>query len=155
MRGEHYPTKLRREAVDYSTPLIRENDKCVQCLRCIQVCENVQSVKIWDLLGTGSRTVVDASYNRRIQDTECTYCGQCITHCPTAALREEMLRSKTEMLMRIVELAGIHGTIDLEVKVNEQIRASRPIKLEDRMRYITEKNPLVAELRKALDLEAE
>ncbi len=74
---------------------------------------------------------------------------------PTAALREEMLRSKTEMLMRIVELAGIHGTIDLEVKVNEQIRASRPIKLEDRMRYITEKNPLVAELRKALDLEAE
>ena len=73
----------------------------------------------------------------------------------TAALREEMLRSKTEMLMRIVELAGIHGTIDLEVKVNEQIRASRPIKLEDRMRYITEKNPLVAELRKALDLEAE
>ena len=74
---------------------------------------------------------------------------------PTAALREEMLRSKTEMLMRIVELAGIHGTIDLEVKVNEQIRASRPIKLEDRMRYITEKNPLVTELRKALDLEAE
>ena len=74
---------------------------------------------------------------------------------PTAALREEMLRSKTEMLMRIVELAAIHGTIDLEVKVNEQIRASRPIKLEDRMRYITEKNPLVAELRKALDLEAE
>ena len=88
MRGTHFPKKLRREPVDYSTPLIRENDKCVQCLRCIQVCENVQSVKIWDLLGTGSRTVVDASYNRRIQDTECTYCGQCITHCPTAALRE-------------------------------------------------------------------
>ena len=63
MRGTHFPKKLRHEAVDYSTPLIRENDKCVQCLRCIQVCENVQSVKIWDLLGTGSRTVVDASYN--------------------------------------------------------------------------------------------
>ena len=88
MRGEHYPTKLRREAVDYSTPLIRENDKCVKCMRCIQICENVQTVKIWDLLGTGSRATVDASRNRRIQDTECTYCGQCITHCPTAALRE-------------------------------------------------------------------
>ena len=88
MRGEHYPTKLRREAVDYSAPLIRENDKCVKCMRCIQICENVQTVKIWDLLGTGSRATVDASRNRRIQDTECTYCGQCITHCPTAALRE-------------------------------------------------------------------
>ncbi len=38
MRGTHFPKKLRHEAVDYSTPLIRENDKCVQCLRCIQVC---------------------------------------------------------------------------------------------------------------------
>ena len=106
MRGTHFPKKLRHEAVDYSTPLIRENDKCVQCLRCIQVCENVQSVKIWDLLGTGSRTVVDASYNRRIQDTECTYCGQCITHCPTGGLRErdepmfEKLRSLRAAIAR-------------------------------------------------------
>ena len=88
MRGEHYTKKLRRESVDYTTPLIRENDKCVKCLRCVQICEKVQGVKIWDLLGTGSRTTVDVSRNRRIQDTECTYCGQCITHCPTAALRE-------------------------------------------------------------------
>ena len=74
---------------------------------------------------------------------------------PTEALREEILRSKTGMLMRIAELAGIEGMIELEVTVNEEIRAARPIKLEDRVRYITEKNPLVAELRKALDLEVE
>ena len=100
MRGEHYPTKLRREAVDYSTPLIRENDKCVKCMRCIQICENVQTVKIWDLLGTGSRATVDASRNRRIQDTECTYCGQCITHAPrrrcgSATTRELSLTPST------------------------------------------------------------
>ena len=41
------------------------------------------------------------------------------------------------------------------LRKNEQIRAARPIKLEDRVRYMTEKNPLVAELRKALDLEVE
>lgn len=74
---------------------------------------------------------------------------------PTSELREEILRSKTGMLMRIAELAGIEGIIELEVVVNEEIRAVRPIKLEDRVRYITEKNPLVAELRKALDLEVE
>ena len=74
---------------------------------------------------------------------------------PTTELREEILRSKTGMLMRIAELAGIEGMIELEVAVNEKIRAARPIKLEDRVRYITEKNPLVAELRKALDLEVE
>ena len=74
---------------------------------------------------------------------------------PTTELREEILRSKTGMLMLIAELAGIEGMIELEVTVNEEIRAARPIKLEDRVRYITEKNPLVAELRKALDLEVE
>lgn len=74
---------------------------------------------------------------------------------PTTELREEILRSKTGMLMRIAELAGVEGMIELEVVVNEQIRAARPIKLEDRVRHITEKNPLVAELRKALDLEVE
>lgn len=74
---------------------------------------------------------------------------------PTTELREEILRSKTGMLMRIAELAGIEGMIELEVTVNEEIRAARPIKLEDRVHYITEKNPLVAELRKALDLEVE
>ena len=88
MRGYHYSTKLSGEPTDPTTVLIRETDKCVMCMRCIQVCEKIQTVNIWDLLGTGSRGVVGVSRNRRIQDTECTYCGQCITHCPTAALRE-------------------------------------------------------------------
>ena len=74
---------------------------------------------------------------------------------PTTELREEMLRSKTGMLMRIAELAGISGAIELEVIVNEEIRAARPIKLEDRVKYMTEKNPLIVELRRALDLEVE
>ncbi len=74
---------------------------------------------------------------------------------PTSELREEILRSKTGMLMRIAELADITGAIELEVVVNEQIRAARPIKLEDRVKHMTEKNPLIAELRQALDLEVE
>ncbi len=74
---------------------------------------------------------------------------------PTAELREEILRSKTGMLMRIAELANIQGSMELEVTVNEEIRAARPIKLEDRVKYMTDKNPLLTEFRKALDLEIE
>ena len=59
------------------------------------------------------------------------------------------------MLMRFAEIAGTTGAMELEVTVNEQIKAARPIKLEDRIRYLTEKNPLLTELRKALDLEVE
>lgn len=74
-------------------PLYRDTNKCIKCMRCIQVCDKVQGVNVWDLSGTGSRTRVDVSHNRRIKESDCVLCGQCITHCPTGALRE---RSDTE-----------------------------------------------------------
>lgn len=74
---------------------------------------------------------------------------------PSSSLRDEILRSKTGMLLRIAELAGINGMLDLRITVNEEIRAARPIKLEDRMKHLLDRNPQLAELRKALDLEAE
>ena len=74
---------------------------------------------------------------------------------PTPELRDEIQRMRTSMLKQFAELAGVEGRIELEITVDEAIRAARPIKLEDRVKYMTEKNPLVNELRKALDLEIE
>ena len=74
---------------------------------------------------------------------------------PTEELREEILRTRNSMLRCFVDLAGIQGLIQLEVTVNETIKASRPIKLEDRVKYMTEKNPLLLELRKKLDLDVD
>ncbi|WP_301397142.1 hypothetical protein [uncultured Alistipes sp.] len=59
------------------------------------------------------------------------------------------------MMMRIAEIAGVDGLIELDIRVDETIRAARPIRPEDKMKFITEQNPLVTELRKALDLEME
>ena len=57
-------------------------------MRCIQVCDKIQAMHIWDVAGTGGRTTVDVSGNRVIKDSDCTLCGQCIIHCPVAGLRE-------------------------------------------------------------------
>ena len=69
-------------------PLIRHSEKCIKCMRCIQVCDKVQSLGVWDVLGNGSRTRVGVKGNKKIEDTACTLCGQCITHCPVGALSE-------------------------------------------------------------------
>lgn len=69
-------------------PLIRDAGKCVKCMRCIQICNKVQSLGVWDLVGTGSRTRVDVSENRTISQADCSQCGQCIVNCPVGALRE-------------------------------------------------------------------
>lgn len=69
-------------------PLVRNYEKCIKCMRCIEVCDKIQGLNIWDIANTGSRTRVDVSKNRRIEEADCALCGQCITHCPVGALRE-------------------------------------------------------------------
>ena len=69
-------------------PLYHDYNKCIKCMRCIQICDKVQTLHIWDVSGTGGRTTVDVSDNRVIKDSDCTLCGQCITHCPVGGLRE-------------------------------------------------------------------
>ena len=74
---------------------------------------------------------------------------------PSHTLYEEIMRSKTEILLQIVRTAGIDGSLEMEIKVNEEIKVARPIKLEDRIRHMNEKNPHLAELKRVLDMEYE
>lgn len=82
-----YEKELRPLPWNKNFPLIRDNDKCIKCMRCIQVCDKIQNVKVWDIEGTGSRTDVYVAGNRKIEESDCTLCGQCVTHCPVGALR--------------------------------------------------------------------
>lgn len=83
-----FPEHIVNKKWEQDFPLIRNNAKCIKCMRCVQICEKVQSMNIWDVANTGSRTTVDVSENKRITESDCTLCGQCITHCPVGALRE-------------------------------------------------------------------
>lgn len=69
-------------------------------MRCIQICDKVQGMNVWDVSGTGSRTTVGVSGCRDITSADCTLCGQCVTHCPTGALRE---RDDTTSFYRALE----------------------------------------------------
>lgn len=82
-----YDKDVPKNRWDMNAPLIRYESKCIKCMRCVQVCDKIQSLNIWDVSGTGSRTSVNVSHNRTILESDCSFCGQCITHCPTGALR--------------------------------------------------------------------
>ena len=73
---------------DKTFPLIRDASKCIKCMRCIQVCDKIQDLGVWNLAGSGYRTTVDVTGYSSIRDADCSLCGQCITHCPVGALRE-------------------------------------------------------------------
>ena len=84
------PFKQRLEDFpwDKDFPLIRDPKKCIKCMRCIQVCDKIQDLHIWDVTSTGSRTTITVTNNKKITEVSCSLCGQCITHCPVGALRE-------------------------------------------------------------------
>ncbi len=83
-----YPNVAEKMNWSRELPIVRDASKCVKCMRCVQICDKIQNMNIWSILGTGYRTTIGVKENRRIDLSECTLCGQCITHCPVGALRE-------------------------------------------------------------------
>jgi NADH-quinone oxidoreductase subunit G len=67
-------------------PLIRDASKCIKCMRCIKVCEKVQSLGVWDTRDSAVRLTVDVAGGKPIEKSDCVLCGQCVTHCPVGAL---------------------------------------------------------------------
>lgn len=84
----HYENVAEKARWDINLPLIRDASKCVKCMRCVQVCEKIQGLGVWNLIGSGYRTSIGVRENNDISDIDCALCGQCITHCPVGALRE-------------------------------------------------------------------
>ena len=72
-----------------STSIVKNHDKCILCRRCETMCNEVQTVGVLSGINRGFDTEVGTFFNANLCDTECTYCGQCISVCPTGALMEK------------------------------------------------------------------
>lgn len=76
------------EIDDSSYSIVRNLDKCILCRRCETMCNKVQTVNVLSGIERGFQTVVAPAFNLPMTDTACTFCGQCVAVCPTAALTE-------------------------------------------------------------------
>ena len=83
-----FSIKYEEKEWDKSLPLIRDFSKCIKCMRCVQVCDKVQSLSVWDVVNTGSKTSVNVRENKKLKEVNCSFCGQCIVNCPVGALHE-------------------------------------------------------------------
>jgi len=95
-----YQEEIEKSDWNQNIPLIRNSAKCIKCMRCVQICDKVQGMNIWGIVNTGRRTSVNVSGGRKMEDSDCSLCGQCITHCPTGALRE---RDDIQKVVRAIE----------------------------------------------------
>ncbi|HMM22830.1 MAG TPA: NADH-dependent [FeFe] hydrogenase, group A6 [Selenomonadales bacterium] len=80
---KHYP-------LDANNPsLVRDQDKCILCGRCIRACSERQGVHVYSFVNRGFNTTVSPAFNEGLEEAPCTFCGQCASVCPTAAIVEK------------------------------------------------------------------
>lgn len=85
-RFEHF---LKNQPVDDSNgSIVFDRDKCINCGRCVQVCQEVQNVWAIDFQGRGGKTIIGPAAGMLLNDSPCIRCGQCVAHCPTGAIHE-------------------------------------------------------------------
>ena len=88
IREIHYQGEKSVYRKDTSPSIIRDMDKCIMCRRCEMMCNEVQTVGALSGINRGFESVVSPAFEMNLEYSTCTYCGQCVAVCPTAALTE-------------------------------------------------------------------
>ncbi|MCX6272326.1 MAG: 2Fe-2S iron-sulfur cluster-binding protein, partial [Bacteroidetes bacterium] len=89
IREIHYQGEKSTYRMDTSPAIIRDIDKCIMCRRCEMMCNDFQTVGVLSAINRGFEAVVAPAFEMNLDHSTCTYCGQCVSVCPTGALTEQ------------------------------------------------------------------
>ena len=88
--GERFAGSMNKYDVDDLSPsIVRDNNKCVLCRRCVAACNSTQAVGVIGPVNRGFVTAIESPWGMKLADMACINCGQCIAACPTGALHEK------------------------------------------------------------------
>lgn len=104
--------------VDAKSPIIRDNNKCILCRRCVATCAKVQGIGVIGANNRGFDTYIGSAFGEALADTSCINCGQCIVACPVGALYE---RDDTDEVFEALEDPEKHVLICTAPSVRAQI----------------------------------
>ena len=95
----YFKGEMNKYEIDESSPIIRDNNKCILCRRCVAVCSKVQGIGVIGANDRGFDTHIASAFETPLGENACINCGQCIVACPTGALYE---RDDTDKVMEAI-----------------------------------------------------
>ena len=104
--------------IDDATPIIRDNNKCILCRRCVATCKHVQAIGVIGANDRGFDTHIGSAFEQILGETSCINCGQCIVSCPVGALYE---RDDTDKVREAIADPNKHVLICTAPSVRAQI----------------------------------
>lgn len=112
-------TDFTKHRIDESSPsLLRDASKCINCLRCVAVCTNTQSVSVLTPEARGFNSKVVPAMGANLMDAACVMCGQCSVVCPTGAIIE---RDDTAKVLAALEDPAKHVVVQEAPAVRAQL----------------------------------
>ena len=104
------PYKYRNLPRDDRSPLIeRDNNLCILCGRCVQMCEGARGIGAITFIKRGFDTVVGTAFDRPLQESSCRFCGACVEVCPTGALMDKEAKNHPECETEAVTVPCKHA----------------------------------------------
>lgn len=131
--GTRYGGEKHRLPVPDDHPyIVRDNNKCILCGRCVRICSEVMGIGAIAFVNRGLETLVKPSLSAPLSETNCESCGQCISTCPTGALTAKVFMPKpgpleTKDVPSVCPQCGINCSLDLRVRGNEIVEVTSQV----------------------------